>query len=193
MMTPAELPILLFESQQKFADWLAENHDQSDGLWLKLAKKGADVPSVTYDEAVETALCYGWIDSQKKGFNESFWLQRFTPRKPKSIWSRINREKVEQLIASGQMRPAGLAAIELAMQNGRWDAAYDSQKTITIPDDFQAELEENPKAKAFFATLNSVNRYAILFRLQTARKAETRAKHIRQFVEMLERGEKIHP
>jgi uncharacterized protein YdeI (YjbR/CyaY-like superfamily) len=191
-MSPSELPILPFESQGKFADWLAENHDRSDGILLKLAKKGANVPSVTYGEAVETALCYGWIDSQKKGFDESFWLQRFTPRKPRSIWSRDNREKAEQLIASGQMQPAGLAAVELAKQNGRWEAAYDSQGTIAVPDDLQIELDQNPKAKAFFATLDSANRYAILFRLQTARRAETRAKRLRQFVEMLERGEKIH-
>ena len=134
-----------------------------------------------------------WIDSQKKGFDESFWLQRFTPRKANSIWPRDNREKAEALIASGQMQPAGLAAVELARQNGRWEAAYDSQGTITVPDDLQAELDQNPKAKASFATLNSANRYAILFRLQTARKAKTRAKRLRQFVEMLERGEKIHP
>jgi uncharacterized protein YdeI (YjbR/CyaY-like superfamily) len=192
-MHPIDLPVLLFDSQQKFADWLAEQHNRSAGIWLKLTKKGADFPSVTYDEAVETGLCYGWIDSQKKGFDESYWLQRFTPRKPKSIWSRINREKAEQLIASGQMRPAGLAAIELAMQNGRWDAAYDSQGRITVPTDFQAELDKNPKAKSFFERLDSANRYAILFRLQTVRKAETRAKRIRQFVGMMEQGEKIHP
>jgi len=191
-MFPTDLPILPFASQGEFADWLAENHFQSDGIWLKLAKKGADAPSISYDEAVETALCYGWIDSQKKGLDESFWLQRFTPRKAKSIWSRVNREKVEQLIASGQMQPAGLAVVELAKQDGRWEAAYDSQRAITIPDDLQAELNQNPKARAFFDTLDSSNRYAILFRLQTARKTETRAKRLRQFVEMLERGEKIH-
>jgi len=191
-MSPTELPILFFASQQGFADWLAENHDQADGLWLKLAKKGVDTPSVTYDKAVETALCYGWIDSQKKGFDASFWLQRFTPRKAKSIWSRANREKAEQLIESGQMQSAGLAAVELAKQNGRWDAAYDSQGTMTVPDDLLAELNKRPKAKAFFATLDSANRYAILFRLQTAKRAETRAKRMLQFVGMLERGEKIH-
>lgn len=192
-MPPTELPILLFNSQQKFADWLAEHHNQSAGMWLKLAKKGTNIPSVTYDEAVETALCYGWIDSQKKGFDESFWLQRFTPRKANSIWSRTNREKAEQLIKSGQMQPAGLAAIESAVQNGRWDAAYASQRTITIPVDLQAELDKHPRAKVFFNALDSTNRYAILFRLQTARKAETRAKRLRQFVEMLERDEKIYP
>ena len=192
-MSPIELLILPFASQRDFNNWLAENHDKSDGLWLKLAKKGAGVPSITYDEAVEASLCYGWIDSQKKGFDKSFWLQRFTPRKPKSIWSRVNREKAEELIASGRMQPAGLAAVELARQNGRWEAAYDSQGTITVPDDLQAELDKNPKAKAFFDTLDSANRYAILFRLQTAKKAETRARRLRQFVEMLERDEKIHP
>ena len=192
-MSPTELPILPFASQQDFNNWLAENHDKSDGLWLKLAKKGTDVPSITYNEAVEASLCYGWIDSQKKGFDKSFWLQRFTPRKPKSIWSRVNREKAEELIASGRMQPAGLAAVELARQNGRWEAAYDSQGTITVPDDLQAELDKNPKAKAFFDTLDSANRYAILFRLQTAKKAETRDRRLRQFVEMLERDEKIHP
>jgi len=192
-MSPTELPILPFESKQDFDNWLTENHDKSNGLWLKLAKKGTDESSITYDEAVEASLCYGWIDSQKKGFDKTYWLQRFTPRKPKSIWSKDNREKAESLIASGQMQPAGLAAVELARQNGRWEAAYDSQGTITVPDDLQAELDQNPKAKASFATLNSANRYAILFRLQTARKAETRAKRLHQFVEMLERGEKIHP
>ena len=192
-MSSAELPIFPFASQQSFSDWLAENHDKSDGLWLKLAKKGTNVPSITYDEAVEVSLRYGWIDSQKKGFDKSFWLQRFTPRRAKSIWSRVNREKAEQLIASGQMQPAGLAAVELAQQNGRWEAAYYSQGTITVPDDLQAELDKNSKAKAFFDALDSANRYAILFRLQTSKKAETRARRLRQFVEMLARGEKLHP
>jgi uncharacterized protein YdeI (YjbR/CyaY-like superfamily) len=191
-MSPTELPILLFASQGDFADWLADNHDQSDGLWLKLAKKGSGVPSVTYGEAVETALCFGWIDSQKKGFDESFWLQRFTPRKAKSIWSRVNREKAEALIASGRMKPSGLKAVEAARQDGRWEAAYDSQGTIKTPEDVLAALDAKPKAKVAFESLDSANRYAILFRLQTARKAGTRAKRLRQFVEMLERGEKIH-
>jgi uncharacterized protein YdeI (YjbR/CyaY-like superfamily) len=191
-MSPGDHPILFFESQQKFADWLAGHHTRSDGIWLKLAKKGADIPSVTYDEAVESALCYGWIDGQKKGFDETFWLQKFTPRRSKSIWSKINREKAEKLIASGQMQPAGMAAVELAKQDGRWEAAYDSQKTIAVPNDFQARLEKHPKAKVFFEKLDSANRYAILFRLQTAKKTETRMRRMQQFVEMLERGEKIH-
>jgi uncharacterized protein YdeI (YjbR/CyaY-like superfamily) len=184
-----ELPIILFESQLQFAHWLAEHQNQSTGLWLKLAKKGADVPSVTYDEAVETALCYGWIDGQKKGFDEKFWLQKFTPRRSKSIWSKINREKAERLIASGEMRPAGLAAVELAKQDGRWEAAYDSQRTITVPEDFQAELDKSPKAKAFFESLTSAKRYSFLFRIQTAKKLQTREMRIHQFVEMLQRGE----
>jgi len=191
-MKSTALPILPFESKKKWADWLAKQHDKSTGVWLKLAKKTSGIPSVTYEEALDVALCYGWIDGQKGSFDELHWLQKFTPRGPKSIWSKINTEKAERLIASGEMKPAGLKAIELAKQDGRWDAAYASQKNISVPDDFQAELDKNKKVKAFFATLNSVNRYAILFRIQTAKKAETRAKRIQQFIEMLERGEKIY-
>ncbi len=187
-----ELPLLLFENKRKWADWLAKQHEKSPGVWLKLAKKDAGIPSVTYEEALEAALCYGWIDGQKKGFDQKYWLQKFTPRGAKSIWSKINTEKAERLIASGEMQPAGLKAIELAKQDGRWQAAYASQKNIAIPDDFQAALDKSKKAKAFFAALNSVNRYAILFRIQNAKKPETRARRIRQFVEMLARGEKIH-
>jgi uncharacterized protein YdeI (YjbR/CyaY-like superfamily) len=192
-MKSAELPILPFESKRKWKDWLARQHGKSSGIWLKLGRKGAGFPSVTYDEALEVALCYGWIDGQKRSFDDQYWLQKFTPRRPKSIWSRINREKAGKLIASGEMQPAGLKSIELARQDGRWDAAYAGQKTILVPDDFLAELDRYPKAKAFFATLNSVNRYAILFRLHNARKEETRLRHIRRFIEMLERGGKIHP
>lgn len=192
MIKSNEFLILPFENKKKWAGWLARQHDASAGIWLKLAKKGTDIPSVTYDEALEVALCYGWIDGQKKGFDDQYWLQKFTPRGHKSIWSKINTEKAERLIASGEMEPAGLKAIELAKQDGRWDAAYESQKSISVPDDFQAILDKNKRAKAFFAALNSVNRYAILFRLQNAKKAETRARRIRQFVEMLERGETFH-
>ena len=192
-MKLTELPILPFANKKKWADWLTKQHDKSAGVWLKLAKKDSGIPSVTYDEALEVALCYGWIDGQKKGFDDQYWLQKFTPRGPKSIWSKINTVKAEKLIASGEVKPAGLKAIELAKQDGRWEAAYDSQKTMSVPDDFQAALEKNKKAKAFFATLNSVNRYAILFRIQTAKKAETRARRIQQSVEMLERNEKLYP
>lgn len=193
MTKPTDLSILPFVSKKKWTDWLVKQHDKSAGVWLKLAKKGAGIPSVTYDEAVDVALCYGWIDGQKGSFDDKYWLQKFTPRGPKSIWSKINTEKAERLIASGAMKPAGLKAIELAKQDGRWDAAYASQKNISVPDDFKTALDKNKKAKAFFATLNSVNRYAILFRIHNAKKAETRAKRIQQFVEMLERNEKLYP
>ena len=191
-MKLTDLPILPFENKKKWADWLAKQHDKSTGLWLKLSKKSSGIASVTYEEALDVALCYGWIDGQKGSFDAQYWLQKFTPRGPRSIWSKINTEKAEKLIKSGDMKPAGLKAIELAKQDGRWDAAYASQKNISLPEDFQAALNKNKKAKAFFAALNSVNRYAILFRIQTAKKAETRAKHIQQFIEMLEKNEKIH-
>jgi uncharacterized protein YdeI (YjbR/CyaY-like superfamily) len=192
-MKTTDLLSLPFASKKKWADWLARQHDKSAGVWLKFAKKGSEIPSVTYDEALEVALCYGWIDGQKKGFDDKYWLQKFTPRGARSIWSKINTEKAEKLIKSGEMEAAGLKVIEAAKQDGRWDAAYESQKNISVPDDFQAELDKNPKAKASFATLNSVNRYAILFRIHNAKKAETRVRRIQQFVEMLERGEKLYP
>jgi uncharacterized protein YdeI (YjbR/CyaY-like superfamily) len=176
-----------------WAAWLAQNHAVSTGIWLKLAKKGSETASVSYAEAVEVALCYGWIDGHKKGYDELAWLQKFTPRRPKSIWSKINKAKAQELIDAGQMQPAGLAAIEQARQNGQWEAAYDSQRTATVPADFQAELDKNPAAKAFFEALNSTNRYAILFRIQTAKKAATRAKRIQQFITMLEKNEKLYP
>jgi len=189
---PVELPILPFKTQRAFGAWLKKNHGQSPGVWLKLAKQGAS-PSVTYAQALEEALCYGWIDGQKKGFDEHWWLQKFTPRGPRSIWSKINREKALALIGAGRMQPAGQAAIDAAQKNGRWDAAYDSQRTAGLPADFQAELDRRPKAKAFYATLNSANRYAIHFRLHSAKKPETRARRLRQFLDMLENGEKFFP
>ena len=192
MPKPTGLPTLPFESKKKWAEWLAKQHDKSAGVWLKISKKATGIPSVTYAEALDVALCYGWIDGQKGSFDEKYFLQKFTPRRPKSIWSKINTAKVERLIASGEMKPAGLKAIEAAKQDGRWDAAYEGQKSISMPEDFQAELDKNKNAKTFFETLNSVNRYAFLFRIQTAKKAETRAKRISQFVEMLARGEKFH-
>ncbi len=192
MPKTTELPIAAFTNKKKWADWLAREHNKSAGVWLQIAKKDSGNPSVSYEEALEVALCYGWIDGQKKGFDDQYWLQKFTPRGPKSIWSKINTEKVERLIANGEMKSAGLKAIELAKQDGRWEAAYASQKNISVPEDFQAALDENKKAKTFFARLNSVNRYAILFRIHNAKKPETRARKIQQFVEMLEREEKIH-
>ena len=190
-MKPTELPTVPFEKKKKWATWLAKEHEKSKGLWLKLAKKNTGIPSVTYEEALDVALCYGWIDGQKRSFDEQYWLQKFTPRGLKSIWSKINTEKAERLIASGDMKPAGLKAIEAAKQDGRWAAAYSSQKNMTIPEDFQTALDKNQKAKAFFATLKSAERYSFLFRIQTAKKVETRAKRIQQFVEMLERNEKL--
>jgi uncharacterized protein YdeI (YjbR/CyaY-like superfamily) len=192
MSKSSELLILPFASQSKWADWLAKQHDKSAGVWLKLAKKDSGIPSIMYNEALEVALCYGWIDGQKKSFDEKYFLQKFTPRRPKSIWSKINVEKVERLIASGQMKPTGLKAIEAAKADGRWEQAYASQKNISVPEAFQAALDKNEKARAYFETLNSANRYSFLFRIQTAKKAETRAKRIQQFVEMLEKNEKFH-
>ena len=191
-MKSTELPILSFENKRKWTDWLAKQYDISAGVWLKLAKKDSAIPSVTYEEALDAALCYGWIDGQKKGFDNRYWLQKFTPRGAKSIWSKINTGKAERLVASGEMKPAGLRAIEAAKKDGRWDAAYASQKNVSVPGDFQAALDRNKRAKAFFATLKSAERYSFLFRIHNAKKPETRAKRIRQFIEMLERGEKIH-
>src|SRR5262245_35395811 len=192
VMKSAEFPTLLFASKKKWTDWLAKQHDKSAGVWLKLAKKNTGIASITYEEALDVALCYGWIDGQKGSFDEQYWLQKFTPRGPKSIWSKINTEKVEKLIKSGDMMPAGLKAIEAAKRDGRWDAAYASQKNISVPPDFQVALDKNKKAKDFFATLKSSERYSFLFRIQTAKMAETRVKRIQQFVEMLERNEKFH-
>ena len=188
-----DLPVLLFQRPKDWAAWLDKNQATASGLWLRLAKKASGIKSVTYDEAVEVALCYGWIDGQKKSYDESSWLQKFTPRGAKSIWSKINREKAQRLIESGQMKAAGLQAIERAQQDGRWEAAYDSPSKAVVPEDFQAALERNTQAQAFFVTLNKANRYAILFRIQTAKQAETRAKRIEQFINMLAKQEKLHP
>ncbi len=187
------LPTLAFESQQRWESWLQENHASARGIWLKLAKKESGIPSVDYAQALESALCYGWIDGQKAALDHHYWLQKFTPRGPKSGWSKINREKADALIAAGRMQPAGLRQVELAKADGRWTAAYDSQRTISVPDDFQRELDQNPQAQAFFNTLNSVNRYAILYRIQTAKKPETRAARISKFIDMLANNQKIYP
>lgn len=188
----AELPVRLFKDDASWETWLARQHATSAGLWLRIAKAGSGVRSVSYAEALDVALCYGWIDGQKKSFDDTTWLQQFTPRGKRSMWSKINREKVQRLIESGRMQPAGLDAVERAKVNGQWDAAYDSHRTSAIPEDFQRALDARPRAKAFFATVNSTNRYAILFRIQTVKRAETRAKKIAQFVDMLERHETIH-
>jgi uncharacterized protein YdeI (YjbR/CyaY-like superfamily) len=187
-----DLPIRSFASATQLETWLEEHHASSNGLWLKIAKKSSGVASVTYAEALELALCFGWIDSQKRGFDDSFFLQRFTPRRPRGKWSRINRDKAEELIAGGTMRPSGLAEVEAAKADGRWDAAYAGQRTAEVPEDLQRELDRNRAAREFFATLDSANRYAILYRLDDAKKVETRERRLRKFVGMLERGEKIH-
>jgi uncharacterized protein YdeI (YjbR/CyaY-like superfamily) len=184
--------LALFKSAKAFEAWLKKNHATSDGLWLKIAKRGADEPSVTYAEAVEIALCWGWIDGQKKGLDEQHFLQRFTPRRARSIWSKINVDKAAALIAAGRMQAPGHAQIEAAKADGRWAQAYDGARTSVVPADLLTALESEPRAKAFFATINAANRYAVLWRIQTAVKAETRARRIAQLVEMLARGETIH-
>jgi len=183
-----------FADQAAWRDWLAEHHgDAPEGVWLQIAKKGSGVASVDYAQALEIALCYGWIDGQKRGLDESHWLQRFSPRRSRSIWSKVNRTKAEALVAAGDMQPAGLAEIERAMADGRWDAVYDGQRTATVPDDLAAALAGNAVARGFFATLDSTNRYAILHRLQTAKKPETRARRLAQFVAMLSEHRTIYP
>ena len=182
----------LFKDAAAWEAWLAKQHAKSAGLWLRIAKSGSNVKTVSYAEALDVALCYGWIDGQKKAFDDATWLQKFTPRGKRSIWSKINREKVQRLVESGRMQSPGLEAVDRAKANGQWDSAYDSHRTAGVPDDLQRALDAHPKAKAFFATLNSANRYAILFRIQTMKRAETRAKKIEQFVGMLERHEVIH-
>lgn len=191
-MATSDLPIRLFASPAEMESWLEDHHADSAGLWLKIAKKDSGLASVTYAEALELALCFGWIDSQKHGLDERHFLQRFTPRRPRGKWSRINREKAEALIAAGTMRPAGLAEVEAAKADGRWDAAYAGQRTAKVPTDLQRELGRNKAARDFFATLDSANRYAILYRLEDAKKPETRERRLRKFVGMLERGEKVH-
>jgi uncharacterized protein YdeI (YjbR/CyaY-like superfamily) len=186
-------PRLTFASQEEWETWLERNGNSSSGAWLRLAKKSADQPTVSYAQAVESALCYGWIDGQKQTESEHYWLQRFTPRTAKSMWSKINKEKAEALVASGRIRPGGMLEIHRAKQDGRWDAAYTSARRSTVPNDLQHALDANPKAKKIFATLNSKNRYAILFRVQNAKKPETRARKIAQFIEMLSNGNTLHP
>jgi uncharacterized protein YdeI (YjbR/CyaY-like superfamily) len=181
-----------FATQRGFEAWLRKNHATSDGVWLLIAKAGAEASTLTYPQAVEAALCHGWIDAQKKALDATHWLQRFTPRRSRSLWSKTNRAKAESLIESGRMQPAGMAEVERAKADGRWDAAYDGARTAVVPPDLQAALDARPEALAFFARLDGANRYAVLWRVQTARLPRTRAKRIETLVEMLARGEKIH-
>jgi uncharacterized protein YdeI (YjbR/CyaY-like superfamily) len=189
---PPELPTLSFATADEFAAWLAQNHT-SPGLWLKIAKKSTATPTLDYAGALEVALCWGWIDGQKRALDDTHWLQRFTPRSPRSKWSRINREKAEALISSRQMRPPGQAEVDRAKSDRRWDAAYEGQKSASVPDDLAAALAKDPAAQAFFEALDSRNRYAILYRIQDAKRPQTRAARIERYVEMLARGERIHP
>jgi uncharacterized protein YdeI (YjbR/CyaY-like superfamily) len=187
-----ELPVQPFASAAEWESWLGEQHAALPGVWLKIAKKGSGIPSVTHAEALDVALCYGWIDGQRRSVDETWFVQKYTPRRPRSTWSKRNREKVAALIQAGRMQPAGLREIERAKADGRWDAAYDGPAAATVPEDLQRELDANPAAAEFFATLNSQNRYAILHRIQTATKPETRARRIAQFVQMLARGKKLY-
>jgi uncharacterized protein YdeI (YjbR/CyaY-like superfamily) len=188
----AKAPTRAFKDANAWESWLSKNHTAPDGIWMRIAKKGSGTNSVTQPDAVVVALCYGWIDAQGRPESATAWLQRFMPRSPRSIWSKRNREKALALIASGRMRPAGLEEVERAKRDGRWEAAYDSFKSATVPADLERELELHPKANSFFKTISAANRYAILWRLQTAKRAETRAKRMRTFIEMLEKGETIH-
>ena len=177
-----------FASAEEMDNWLVEHGEGSDGIWLKFAKKASGIESVVYAEAVEIALCHGWIDGQAKRLDESYYLQRFTPRRARSKWSRINREKADSLITEGRMRAGGLREVERAKEDGRWDEAYDSPATATVPEDFQAALDAEPAAREFFASLGATKRYSFLYRIQDAKRPETRAKRIAEYVELLRAG-----
>ena len=193
-MAPAsDYPIVLFADRAAFRAWLSAHHASERGLWLRIAKAAAPLRSVTYAEALDVALCFGWIDGQKRSYDAESFLQKFTPRQKRSPWSKRNREHVERLGAAGEMHAAGLAAVEAARADGRWDRAYDSPGAATVPADLQAALDAQPEARAFFETLKGANRYAILYRIQTAVKPETRARRIAEFVAMLQRRETLHP
>jgi uncharacterized protein YdeI (YjbR/CyaY-like superfamily) len=187
------LPVLAFESTEAWDAWLSAHHADSPGLWLKIPKKGSAAQGVSYSDALDVALCHGWIDGQKGRHDDDHWLQRFSPRKRGSNWSKINTERAAALIASGRMRPAGLREVEQAQADGRWERAYQSQSRITVPDDLARALTANPRASEFFATLDGANRYAVLYRIASAKRPETRAKRIDTFVTMLSEHKKIHP
>ena len=187
------LSVLAFASRSAWEQWLQDQHAASPGVWLKLAKKGADVQTLSYEEALLGALAHGWIDGQKGALDEMYWAQRFTPRKPGSRWSKQNCDRALALIASEGMAPAGLRQVEAARADGRWDRAYDGQRTATVPDDLRAALAAEPAAEAFFATLNSVNRYAVLYRINTVPTPAARERRIQKYVAMLAAGQKIYP
>jgi uncharacterized protein YdeI (YjbR/CyaY-like superfamily) len=187
------LPQQPFATAAEWERWLEDNHASANGIWVRIAKKGSGVESVHYPDVLDLALCFGWIDGRREALDDTHFLQRFTPRQPRSRWSRINREKVDRLIAEDRMRPAGLAEVERARADGRWDAAYESQSRSAIPDDLQRELDARPAAKAFFEQLDKQNRYAIVYRLHDAKRPDTRVRRLAKFVAMLEAGEKIYP
>lgn len=193
MAPTSDYPIVLFADRTAFRAWLGVHHASQAGLWLRIATAASPLQSVTYAEALDVALCFGWIDGQKRSHDADSFLQKFTPRQKRSPWSKRNREHAERLIAAGEMHPAGLAAVAAAKADGRWDRAYDSPGTATVPDDLRAALDEHPEASAFFETLTSANRYAVLYRIQTAVKPETRARRIAELVAMLRRRETLHP
>ncbi|MEU6537673.1 YdeI/OmpD-associated family protein [Streptomyces sp. NPDC047000] len=188
-----DLETVVFASAEAFEAWLGENHAVSPGIWIKLRKKGPGIVALDYAQALDVALCYGWIDGRKAKFDDEWWIQRFTPRTSRSKWSKVNRDKVAALVEQGRMRPPGQAEVDRALADGRWEAAYDSARTATVPDDLAAALAAEPGAAEFFGTLDGQNRYAILYRIQDAKKAETRARRIEKYVGMLARGEKLHP
>jgi uncharacterized protein YdeI (YjbR/CyaY-like superfamily) len=186
-------PIELFDSQGAWRDWLDKHHGDSTGVWVQIAKKGSGHSTVSHAEAVDVAICYGWIDGLRRPLDDKFFLQRFTPRRARSKWSQVNVTKANALVESGRMQPAGLREVELAKADGRWDAAYPSHSTATVPDDLAAALDAEPKAREFFDTLDSTNRYAIIYRVHDAKRPETRASRIAKFVEMCAAGERLHP
>lgn len=186
------MPVTSFTSPDRWGSWLDKNHTTSKGVWLRIYKKGSGIKTISYSEALDGALCYGWIDGQKRPFDAESWIQRFCPRRPKGLWSKINVGHAERLIRLGKMKPAGLAAIESAKKDGRWDAAYHSSSKAIVPEDFLAALSKNKKAKAFFKSLNKTNLYSISWRLQTAKKPETRQRRMKTILQMLAKGQKFH-
>ena len=191
MAVPDDLPIQHFHDDKEWEQWLSD-HSGSKGLWLKIAKKDSGIASVNYAQALDVALCHGWIDGQKRGFDEQFFLQRFTPRRPRSLWSKINIGKIEGLIASGRMQRAGLREVEAAKADGRWEAAYHGSSSMEVPEELATALAKNRKAKAFFDALDKTSRYSFCWRVHTAKKPETRIARAEKFVTMLAKGEKIH-
>ena len=187
-----DTPVFLFNTAKEWEEWFHNNHDKSSAIWMKFAKKNTSAVSITYDEALQIALCYGWIDGLINKYDEIYYVTRFTPRKPKSLWSKTNQASVKKLLADGKMQPSGMTTIEIARANGSWENAYDSSAEMKIPEVFLEQLEKDKKAEEFFKTLDRANTYAIGWRLQTAKRPETRIKRMNQLLEMLKRGEKLH-